>query len=487
MRPRSPFRRSAAVIAGLLVASAWPVGAKAEVPPEIELRNKVDSKIPRAWTEKPYVVEGRATVVSEAFRITSLRTEPLDAESSASDQEIAHALVESFRDSLVAKRVVHRIPGAEITRLFDEDDATRYIARPLHVLIRWALRDSGDDRRLSVNVSATTFDRRRLTWDAGAPSTDRATLEQLADSFAEFAKEHVPRPARIVKVDGEIARYFPSRRPNVRLILETAWLSELEEGDILLASIDPTEPLDPLTADLLAASSKLLLRVVEPQNELTIVEAWPSEIVAPGQALQIVALYTEVSTPHGASDVALFESTSVEIHALIPRTKRSAALGPTELFDRWQQNASVELLSSARSTIAADLEMLHRAGLRPLPGALLEYYLYEVRDHKRSLRSSPVQSIDHLDLRRAEARITATYRLLDKPRGFLEVSSIPEDAVIRIEGTRRGYTNRSFVLSPGSYTIQVVSAASSLDCSKTVEIRADETTPVRCLANSRPE
>ena len=111
--------------------------------------------------------------------------------------------------------------------------------------------------------------------------------------------------------------------------------------------------------------------------------------------------------------------------------------------------------------------------------ALHDYYLDQLRDINMEKGKKPV--IHSSDI--MAYSFTSFLRDLgfsDGTVGRLIVQSRPKTAFITINGKRKGYTNKRFVVETGRYRVKVDDPASRLSCDTTVAVSESETRIVIC-------
>lgn len=108
-----------------------------------------------------------------------------------------------------------------------------------------------------------------------------------------------------------------------------------------------------------------------------------------------------------------------------------------------------------------------------------ELYLYEIRDRKSELPMiGNMSNITIEDSQLYYPMGNFDFLILQKPKGYLKVTSKPVGANIMIDGVSKGKTNRKYVLSSGKHTISVKS--SFLDCHDEITITEGETETYHC-------
>jgi hypothetical protein len=136
-----------------------------------------------------------------------------------------------------------------------------------------------------------------------------------------------------------------------------------------------------------------------------------------------------------------------------------------------------------------------------LVAQLVEDYCYDLRDFAPKLTASrphlpqgvfAFQASPKLLVITEEMvkRLSFTYALSaifgivagdERPQiGYAEIGSKPEEAIIQIDGSSKGYTNRSFVLSTGSHVVRIYHQEARLDCTRQLNIKTGERARAQC-------
>lgn len=159
-------------------------------------------------------------------------------------------------------------------------------------------------------------------------------------------------------------------------------------------------------------------------------------------------------------------------------------------IERWEsKNPHVQLDAAATNKLAGDISKdkdieasptLYSASGHPAAkraDVLVGAYLSDLRDAKYEKTSSPKLTELELTSGDVEQYSFADYlknlqqQAILKDPGLLTVTSVPPGADIRIDGAKRGLTNKDFVVSRGGHAILV--KAEKTTCSDNVDVEGD--------------
>jgi hypothetical protein len=164
-------------------------------------------------------------------------------------------------------------------------------------------------------------------------------------------------------------------------------------------------------------------------------------------------------------------------------------------LDNWQAKTGMRIDSGARRKILDDVQASqlrvrdsfaasHLQNYATINQQLVRQYCFDQRDKK--LAGAPVEKakLTKEDVTRWSFIDFLTDFLSGQPRqkvGYLEVQSGKTGAEILIDSERKGYTNRSFVMSVGTYTVNIKHP--TLACNTfEVSIRDGATETIQCPA-----
>jgi hypothetical protein len=184
------------------------------------------------------------------------------------------------------------------------------------------------------------------------------------------------------------------------------------------------------------------------------------------------------------------------------------------VVSRWEDASGVKVTPGARTQISSGFAEKHEflvavfkkqdlnAGQQTkLTDGLVEHYLYDIRDRKLStdvreafpppgnhlftsqVGGATVLTIDVLDIQAypPAAFVWNMREILDSKVGSIDVLSVPDQARISIDHDKKPQlTCRSFVVSPGTHTVDVTKLGTRANCAEQVTVAADATETVRC-------
>ena len=184
----------------------------------------------------------------------------------------------------------------------------------------------------------------------------------------------------------------------------------------------------------------------------------------------------------------------------------SVSRAARSVVEGWDEDRNFRMSEAAKtdivSSVRAEREMLEeaeRVNGAPEPywvtKQLVRHYCFDLRDrrwHKSSYAMAPFvlawqQAATELTIDAQDVRAQSFRSVLERifeglrprPTGTLEVKSTPLRADIAINSLVRGFSNRVFVATAGSYDIQV-RPPQKKPCTSRVEIRANQVTAVNC-------
>jgi hypothetical protein len=156
-----------------------------------------------------------------------------------------------------------------------------------------------------------------------------------------------------------------------------------------------------------------------------------------------------------------------------------------------ESHNSAEFSYSARERLATDLS-INESALRSAPDyqnpatremftqAVMEQYLFDVRDAKAALGSNKVLTVTDLDRYPLGASFTKMASVYGGRISRLIVESRPSDADILVDGQPKGRTDRVLVVSAGSHEVEVASSELRLGCKRMISTPASQTTKFKC-------
>lgn len=116
--------------------------------------------------------------------------------------------------------------------------------------------------------------------------------------------------------------------------------------------------------------------------------------------------------------------------------------------------------------------------------ALYDYYLDQLRDLKMKKGKKPViEAADILEY--SFTSFLRDMRLDNGSMGRLIVQSKPATAQITINGKRKGFTNKRFVVEAGSHRVEITEPTFKLACDVLIRVNEFETKTVVCEPSNR--
>ncbi|HZT32117.1 MAG TPA: PEGA domain-containing protein [Bryobacteraceae bacterium] len=176
----------------------------------------------------------------------------------------------------------------------------------------------------------------------------------------------------------------------------------------------------------------------------------------------------------------------------------------------WQKNTGIGIETEAESRIRHDvgeawprleelvrLQAPYEASPEPLTRMLVRTYCFDLRDallrqarpfaRARQARTLAFQApASGLRLRDADVLHFSFLDFLSgffprlQPVGYLQVTSKPDRADITIDNQPKGFTNRVFVVSPGSHTVAIESPKIVRRCRRTVQVAPGRQISLHC-------
>jgi hypothetical protein len=157
-------------------------------------------------------------------------------------------------------------------------------------------------------------------------------------------------------------------------------------------------------------------------------------------------------------------------------------------LDQWSANTKVAITPGARQRITAQtLEPPNRyrgyldrqKDPKTVFDRTVRMYCFDLRDLSGpGAKTIEEKSVEKLSFVAFLER--AILPFFDRAAGYVSVRSIPAEGAIAIDGKRRGFADRSFVLDEGNHEVRVTWRNSQSACLQKIFVRANQTEPVEC-------
>jgi hypothetical protein len=179
-------------------------------------------------------------------------------------------------------------------------------------------------------------------------------------------------------------------------------------------------------------------------------------------------------------------------------------VGP--ILDKWEAGTGIAITPIARKLIRLDVESVRttldrlmkaqgQQSHEALFDALVRHYCFTLRDAKvvaqrdgslmpggsdSQTGSSDIATITLWDVLYAPFPLFLQPFDNGSPKSYIDVTSAPPLAEVRIDDERLGFTDRLAVVSAGSHSIRVELPSANLSCTKKLKLNPGTLTPISC-------